>query len=160
LPEQYDQSLPFAAIEDGYLVLADYGRFKGSRRANVEVHGGASLEEVVVPIIELSLREAKIFVKLLYPKAANYYIVDNKNGGTISLFFDAPVKDVTVVFADKVHYAEQTTSNQHFSVALPELKRAGSYEADVDVDGDPLDTVTIVTQGKSGKVDQTFDDLF
>jgi len=160
LPEQYDQSLPFAAIEDGYLVLADYGRFKGSRRANVEVHGGASLEEVVVPIIVLSLRESKIIVKLLYPKGANYYIVDNKTGGTINFFFNAPAKDVTVVFADKVHYAEQTTSDQHFSVALPELKRAGSYEADVYVDGDSVDTVTIVAQGKSGKVDQAFDDLF
>jgi len=50
--EPYD--LPFAAEENGYLVLADYGRFKGSRAANVEVHGGASLEEVVVPIIELT----------------------------------------------------------------------------------------------------------
>ena len=53
--EPYD--LPFAAEENGYLVLADYGRFKGSRAANVEVHGGASLEEVVVPVIELTLKE-------------------------------------------------------------------------------------------------------
>ena len=45
VPEPYDLPLPFATAEDGYLVLADYGRFKGSRRANVEVHGGASLEE-------------------------------------------------------------------------------------------------------------------
>ena len=38
------------------MTLSDYGRFKGSRKANVEVHGGASLEEVIVPIITLTLR--------------------------------------------------------------------------------------------------------
>ena len=47
--EGYD--LEYATEENGYVVLADYGRFKGSRAANVEVHGGAALEEVLVPII-------------------------------------------------------------------------------------------------------------
>ena len=36
--EPYD--LPFAAEENGYLVLADYGRFKGSRAANVGITEG------------------------------------------------------------------------------------------------------------------------
>lgn len=37
-------------------MLTDYGRFKGSRAANVEVHGGATLEETVVPLIEFTLK--------------------------------------------------------------------------------------------------------
>lgn len=41
-------SKPNAAIEEnGFWVLANYDRFKGGRKANVEVHGGASLEEVI-----------------------------------------------------------------------------------------------------------------
>ena len=50
-PVAEDPKLPYVAYENGYAVLADYERFKGSRRANVEVHGGATLEEVVVPIL-------------------------------------------------------------------------------------------------------------
>ncbi len=51
--------------KNGYIVLADYGRFKGSRAANVEVHGGASLEEVVVPVITLSLKDSSIEIKVV-----------------------------------------------------------------------------------------------
>ncbi len=42
-------------IDDGeYHVFADYDRFSISGLAKPEIHGGASLEEVLVPIIELS----------------------------------------------------------------------------------------------------------
>ena len=41
--------------ENGYWVLANYDRFAGGRMNSVEVHGGASLEEVLVPIIEFYL---------------------------------------------------------------------------------------------------------
>lgn len=41
-------------------VLANYDRFKGSRRAIIEVHGGASLEEVVVPVIRITLANEAI----------------------------------------------------------------------------------------------------
>ena len=57
--------LPFAAEENGWLVLADYGRFKGGRVADVEVHGGASLEEAVVPLVELSLKNTALTVELV-----------------------------------------------------------------------------------------------
>ena len=42
-----DPGIPFAAYENGYAVLANYMRFKGSRKADVEVHGGATLEETL-----------------------------------------------------------------------------------------------------------------
>ena len=35
--------------EGEYAVIADYSRFTGSRAARVETHGGATLEEVIVP---------------------------------------------------------------------------------------------------------------
>lgn len=43
-----------ATEENGFWCLANYDRFKGGRKANVEVHGGASLEEVAVPIVEIT----------------------------------------------------------------------------------------------------------
>ena len=61
-----DADLPNAIRENGYFVLSDYGRFKNSRAANVEVHGGATLEEVVVPVIRLSLRKQDdVVIKLV-----------------------------------------------------------------------------------------------
>ena len=151
--QPYD--LPFAAEENGYLVLADYGRFKGSRAANVEVHGGASLEEVVVPIIELSLKDGSITVKLV----DEVVTVDYRTGTEISLFFNSPVQDVSVVLNGRPYSASQIDAN-HYSVKLPDTKRAGEYPADVYAGDNLVGKVMIKAQGKSGKVNDAFDDLF
>lgn len=57
-------NLDQAAYENGWAVLANYERFKGGNKAQVEVHGGASLEEVVVPIVTLTLRPEKVEYRL------------------------------------------------------------------------------------------------
>lgn len=151
--QPYD--LPFAAEENGYLVLADYGRFKGSRAANVEVHGGASLEEVVVPVIELSLKDGSVTVKLVDETV----IVDFRTGTEIKLFFNSPVQDVSVVLNGKPYSASQLDAN-HYSVKLPDTKRADDYSADVYVGDNLIGKIMIKAQGKSGKVNDAFDDLF
>lgn len=151
--QPYD--LAFAAEENGYLVLADYGRFKGSRAANVEVHGGASLEEVVIPIIELSLKNRNVTVKLV----EEMVIVDFCTGTEVKLFFNESVHDVSLVLNGKQYQAEQTDNN-HYSVKLPDTKRAGSYPADVYAGNDLIGKILIKAQGKSGKVNDAFDDLF
>lgn len=52
---EIDEQPEFATESRGFWVLANYDRFKGGMPANVEVHGGASLEEVLVPILEFTL---------------------------------------------------------------------------------------------------------
>lgn len=151
--QPYD--LPFAAEENGYLVLADYGRFKGSRAANVEVHGGASLEEVVVPVIELSLKDGSVTVKLVDETVT----VDFRTGTEIKLFFNSPMQDVSVVLKGKSYSASQIDVN-HYSVKLPDTKRAGDYSADVYAGDNLIGKIMIKAQGKSGKVNDAFDDLF
>lgn len=151
--QSYD--LPFAAEENEYLVLADYGRFKGSRAANVEVHGGASLEEVVVPVIELSLKDGSVTVKLVDETVT----VDFRTGAEIKLFFNSPVQDVSVVLNGRPYSASQIDAN-HYSVKLPDTKRAGDYSADVYAGDNLIGKIMIKAQGKSGKVNDAFDDLF
>lgn len=147
--------LPFAAEENGYLVLADYGRFKGSRAANVEVHGGASLEEVVVPLIELSLKDGSVTVKLVDETVT----VDFRTGTEIKLFFNAPVQNISVVLNGKRYLASQIDVN-HYSVKLPDTKRADDYSAEVYAGDNLIGKIMFKAQGKSGKVNDAFDDLF
>lgn len=52
-----------ATVENGWWVLANYDRFAGGRLSSVEVHGGATLEEILVPVIEFTLPNANIEVK-------------------------------------------------------------------------------------------------
>lgn len=151
--QPYD--LPFVAEENGYLILADYGRFKGSRAANVEVHGGASLEEVVVPIIELFLKDGSITVKLV----DEVVTVDYRTGTEITLFFNSPVQLVTVVMNGKVYSSLEIDPN-HYSVMLPDIKRAGEYPVEVYAGDNLIGNILIEAQGKSVKVNNEFDGLF
>lgn len=152
--EPYD--LPFAAEENGYLVLADYGRFKGSRRANVEVHGGASLEEVLVPIIELTLKDKNITVEMVEESVT----VDYRTFMKITLYFNYPsLKNITAVLNGK-RYFTTAISDNHFTVAFPDIKRAGSYNAEIYCGDNLIDKITIKAHSKSGKIDDRFDDLF
>lgn len=151
--EPYD--LPFAVEERGYLVLADYGRFKGSRAANVEVHGGASLEEVVIPIIELTLKKANITVQLVEDSVT----VDFRAGTSVTLFTNTPLTAVSLVLNDK-RYSAFPTDDNHYKVTLPDIKRAGDYPADIYAGDDLIGQVLIKAQGKSGKSNNDFDNLF
>ena len=151
--EPYD--LPFATEENGYLVLADYGRFRGSRAANVEVHGGASLEEVVVPIIELTLKDSNITVEMVEQCVK----VDFRTGTEITLFFNSPVKNVSVILNGK-RYSAYPLDGNHYRVVLPDMKRAGNYLADVYAGDDLIGKITIKAQSKSGKINDAFDNLF
>jgi hypothetical protein len=157
LPQHCDvpYDLPFAAKENGYLVLADYGRFKGSRAANVEVHGGASLEEVVVPIIEIFLKDGSIRVKLVDDSVT----VDYRNGAEVRLFCNSPVQNVSLIINEKSYPAVQASTN-HYTVKLSDINRAGNYPADVYAGDDLIGKVMITAHGRSGKIDNDFDDLF
>ena len=151
--------LPFAIPENGYIVLADYGRFKGSRAANVEVHGGASLEEVVVPIITLTLkRESAVVVKLLN---ADKIYADRHNGTTISIYVsDAQHSQNVSVVLNGNRYNAQATDKTHFTVHLHDIKRSKKYLADVYDGNDLIGKIEISVKGKTATVNDDFDDLF
>ena len=44
--------------DETWHVLAGYDRFKGGRMGDVEVHGGATIEEMVVPVVEFTANTA------------------------------------------------------------------------------------------------------
>ena len=143
-----DYDLSFATEENGYLVLANYGRFRGSRKANVEVHGGASLEEVLVPIIEISLAKSNIKVQLVNtPVYADY-----KTFAVLEIFSNAKLDNVKVIISGKPYMAVKKDDNHY--IATTDIKRAGEYQADI-FDGDNLvGRETFTAQGKNKSNDE------
>ena len=153
--------LPYAIGSDEYWVLANYGRFKGSRAANVEVHGGASLEEVVIPIITLSLSKQFKSEWLLTTAEAT---LGKKNQPTILNLYIPDLgrkSKVSIVLCDDTEKCEgKTTDGSHFSFELSSIKRAGQYEANI-FDGDNLlANITITVKNAIGSVNTDFDELF
>ncbi|MDR1766156.1 MAG: BREX-4 system phosphatase PglZ [Lachnospiraceae bacterium] len=151
-PTQRD--LPFATEGNGFIVLANYGRFRGSRRQNVEVHGGASLEEVLVPVIELTLTKPEVVVELMHPDA----IIGNfRKKAAFTLFCETQLGDVRVTVGHKTYPAEKVDGH-HYRVAT-DIGKAGEYPAEV-FDGDnPVGRFTVKVQGGAGE-NSGFDSLF
>lgn len=151
--ENYD--IPFAAEENGYLVLADYGRFKGSRAANVEVHGGASLEEVIIPIIEFSLNNASINIEVI----TEQIVVDFSLGFKITLYSNTPLHDSRLILNGK-SYEAIYKDEHHFDVNFYDVKRAGTYSVDVYTGDNLITTLQLNVISKSAKINDEFDNLF
>ncbi len=115
------------AIEEGeYYVLANYDRFRGGHQKGVEIHGGATLEEVMVPIIEISYQPEEIEVIVLTPEVEASF----KKPPVIEFFSKTKLRNVVVVI-EGARYEVKYLDDNRFSVEMPKKTRAKSYTADI-----------------------------
>lgn len=155
--ESFDYSdLPFATEENGYIVLADYGRFKGSRKANVEVHGGATLEEVCVPVIELKLKDNELVIELI----DDVILADHKTGCEVNFFVNKNITEAFILEIKGQKYKADKLDSNHFKVLLPDIRKAGTYSANIFLNEDLNSTIELQIVGKSGSINTDFDDIF
>lgn len=145
--------LHFATEEQGYLVLADYGRFRGGRAAEVEVHGGASLEEVLVPVIAFTLKDETIDVDLLNKDD----IISDSQGTQLTFFVDKCGAHVAFMLGDEWFYPTPQSDHMHFDLVLPKLKRPGSYTIKVYVDTTFLKDIPFKSRGRAASINDDFD---
>ena len=126
-----------ATDADDFWALANYDRFKGSRKANVEVHGGASLEEVVVPIIEISYLRSAVEVKLMPVDASATFtgvpeiLVSFRKKAAIKIFATQKLVDVSIEIDGHFYDAKAVDDNFYVVDAMPEIRRAKTYMVNV-----------------------------
>ena len=133
-------SIPTAVPADAdgvsQYVLADYGRFHGtniSRKACVEVHGGATLEEVLVPLCEITLpqTDTNYEITLTTPEIK----VGPRQCAIIKLFSTIPVTTMSIRFTDKRYHGRildgQTEDCKMFVFTCDFIKTSGIYTFDV-----------------------------
>ena len=127
----------YATDAGDFWALANYDRFKGSRKTNVEVHGGATLEEICVPIIEITYAEGKAEVHLM--KADSDAVdftgileieVSFRKKAAIKIFMTAELPDVNIRIFGKTYEAD-SLGNGFYYVDMPDLKKPGTYSVDV-----------------------------
>lgn len=122
-----DPEIACAAYENGHAILANYDRFKGSRKANVEVHGGASLEETVIPIIVITKVPEKLEVCFIPPVVE----LHGKNIAEITVFTNIPMKQPIMYVEGFTYKGELVGDAYHAKFALTDLKRTRDYTADI-----------------------------
>lgn len=122
------QQITVAIEEGGYYALANYDRFKGGHQTGVEIHGGATLEEVMVPIVEISYQPEEIEIAVVTPEVEASF----KKPPVIIFFSKTKLSNVTVAI-DGTRYDVTYLDDNRFSVEMPKKTRANTYSADVYV---------------------------
>lgn len=117
--------VPCATKSGDYYVLANYDRFKGGRAANVEVHGGATLEELTVPVIALTIAPENIEITILTPEIT----ISFRKKAEIRLYSNTRLNDVSVLVSGNYYRAEY--DGTAYTVKMPDIRKAKSYSADV-----------------------------
>lgn len=145
--------------ENGYFVRSDYGRYKGSRAANVEVHGGASLEEIIVPIITLKLK-ADVMIDIRVNNA-DTLVADRHKGATVELYVsDVENQNNVSVVVEGVKYKAVAKDKKHYTVVATEIKRQKECSAEIFDGNSLIGKVGLKIKGRTASVNSDFDDLF
>ena len=150
-----DERPDSATSENGFWVLANYDRFGGGRKASVEVHGGATLEEVIVPVIELTLLDSSITMENLTPTVWSSY---NENP-VLELFCAANVNKKRLRVGDVTYEAEKV-SNIKYRFVLDKHKISGPYTAEVLDSDSIIGKISFDIQKRSGEKNSKAEDDF
>lgn len=156
----YDEANRDCVIEEnGYFIRSDYERYAGSRAANVEVHGGASLEEVVIPVITLRLKkETQIDVRVLNQHSLQ---ADRHDGTMVELYIsDIENTNAVSLVIEGNKYIAEVKDKTHYLVLLSDIKRQKKCSAEVYDGSDLIGTIELDIKGKTASVNSDFDDLF
>ena len=121
-----------ATEENGFWCLANYDRFRGGRKASVEVHGGASLEEVTVPIITITKKDKSIECKLL---ENGPILVSFRRQAKLTLVVEEDTTQLTIRVNEKQYHGVNQDIKYHYEVEIPDIKAPGIYTFDVYIDG-------------------------
>ena len=126
----------FAIEESEYWVLANYDRFRGSRRANVEVHGGASIEEVAVPIIEITQKVSNIEAFIV--DESKVLTLGAKEYATIKIYVGIRSNRISIKLDGNYYDAKETTEPYIYIVGLQNYSKKGRFSIDILNGGDIL----------------------
>ncbi len=126
---EIDSKPDYAIEENGYWVLVNYDRFQGSRKANVEVHGGASLEEVTVPIIEITQKQSNIEAFII--DTSKVINLGAKEHAIIKIFVAIKSNNISIKMDDCFYDAEATDEPFVYAIDLPGYSKKGTYSFDI-----------------------------
>lgn len=128
----------FAVEESGFWVLTNYDRFKGGRRANVEVHGGASLEEVAVPIIEITRKQSHVEAFII--DESKVVSLGAKEHAVIKIYVGINSNSIAIKLNGQYYDAYLTTDPYVYRVDLADYSKKGKYTFDIVNGSDVLAT--------------------
>ena len=143
-----EEQLPTAINYDGKLIFADYSRFEQKGAPSNEIHGGASLEEWLVPIISIE-KYNKIQTKSKITIETNTPIVQPELGtGKITIIFNIIGKNCNRVYAT-INGQKLLCESSDCGYKFDYVPSRGATEINVKIsDTEPLGMFTVTIKQK------------
>ena len=135
---EIDMRPDFAIEESGFWVLTNYDRFRGGRKANVEVHGGASLEEVAVPIIEITRKQTNIEAFIV--DDSRIITLGAKEHAVIKIYVSIISNNISIRINNKYYDANAGNDPYIYFVELSDYTKKGKYTFDILNGNNPIAT--------------------
>lgn len=127
---EIDTKPDFSIEKEGYWILANYDRFKGGRRANCEVHGGATIEEVAVPIIEITQKQYNIEAFIL--EESKNITLGAKEFPVIKIYVGTKSNNVSIRL-NGTYYDATELSENIYKIELVDCTKKGIYSFDIQI---------------------------
>lgn len=137
--------------DNGFWCISNYDRFSGGRASSVESHGGATLEEVLVPIIEFSKGNIDMPVVQFLDKGP--FIIKRGEVGAIKFFASVPLKEVGAFVSginlDNKCEVVTSVNNGVYEVLMDGVTKSGDYTLTITSSGNK-DIVKHIKAQKQG----------
>lgn len=125
------KGLSHAIHEGGLCILAGYDRFDGSRPAAVETHGGATLEEVVVPVIRITMNNTVWEFKVMNDE--NKVMFSYKTQPVLVIWSKNELSYLSVKVNGKMYTGKPDADMKTFRFELDKPEKACDCSADIFV---------------------------
>ena len=146
-----------ATEENGYWVLANYDSFKGGRKSGLEVHGGASIEEVLVPVIEISLLDKQYKIEI---KKEPFEFNRCNDSEVLEFSSEKKLKNVTVNLVGPNYnkdFKAETTDGYNFKVNVSDLDIEGEYTFSVFANAKKIfESVLNIVRKKGSRLNESW----
>ena len=117
-------------------ILAGYDRFDGARPAAVETHGGATLEEVVVPVIRITRNSTLWEFKVMNDDRKVTF--SYKTEPVLVVWSKNEISNLSIKVNGKFYTGVAETDKKTFKFQLDKPERACDCVADIYVSGNPV----------------------
>lgn len=140
------QEVEFATRENGQYVLANYDRFKTCGAPRVETHGGATLEELFVPVIVITNANNKVTATPVENIIQSSFRVKAELRIYVTKSFDK-----ILVRINNKDYPSSSFDGNYFIVPIHDITKSGKYDAGVYCDDNHIDDITFTIKKSETK---------
>ncbi len=128
---EFTKHLPHAIHEGEFCIMAGYELFDGSRPAAVETHGGATIEEMVVPIIRITRNTSEWEFKVMNENHKVYF--SYKTEPILVIWSKTELSNMMIKINGVPYIGKPDADKKAFSFILPKPDKAIDCLADIYV---------------------------